>query len=195
LDRIYPPEHRRLAEEIARSGVVVSDYALGTAPEGRNFPPRNRIISGLSLVAVIVEAGRTSGALITADFAVEQGREVFAVPGSIHRHASIGTNRLIESGARPLLEVADVLERLNMDVVARHESALPRLPEDQTERLILEALTSDPRHVDELSQACGLPISTLTASLAMLELKGHARQVGGMSYVRTREGHAEYRIE
>ncbi len=195
LDLIYPPEHRKLAESIVENGAILSDYPLGTRPEPRNFPPRNRIISGLSLAVVVVEAGIGSGALITADFAVEQGREVFAVPGDIHRRASQGTNRLIRSGAHPLVSPEDVLEALNLDVVARQEVADKELPEDDTERRVLEVLSSDPIHVDELQALCELPISQITASLAMLELKGRARQVGGMNYIRARERRAEYRVE
>ena len=195
LDQIYPPEHRKLAESIAGNGAILSDYPLGTRPEPRNFPPRNRIISGLSLAVIVVEAGVGSGALITADFAGEQGREVFAVPGDIHRRTSQGTNRLIRSGARPLVSPEDVLEALNMDVVARQEVADEVLPEDDSERRVLDVLSSEPIHVDELQAKCGLPISQITASLAMLELKGRARQVGGMQYIRAREQRAEYRVE
>ncbi len=195
LDQVYPPEHRRLAEEIAASGAVLSDYPLGTSPEAGNFPPRNRIISGLALAVVIVEAGEGSGALITADFAAEQGREVLAVPGSIYARASAGTNRLISSGARPLLSAQDVLEAMNLDAVIRQEAASQALPEDANERKVLEALSGEPVHVDELQARCGLPASLISASLAMLELKGRARQVGGMHYVRAREPRAGYRVD
>jgi DNA processing protein len=195
LDRVYPPEHRRLAERIAGAGALLSDYPLGTAPEAGNFPPRNRIISGLSLAVVIVEAGEGSGALITADFAAEQGREVFAVPGSIYSRASRGTNQLIRSGARPLVGFEDVLEALNLDVVVRQEEVSLELPEDETEATILAALSSEPVHVDEIQARCGLPAAQVSASLAMLELKGRARQVGGMHYVRARERGARYQVE
>ena len=195
VDHIYPPEHRRLAEEIAENGAVLSDYPLGTRPEPGNFPPRNRIISGLALVAVIVEAGDSSGALITAEFAADQGRDVFAVPGSIYSPASRGTNRLIQSGARPLLTADEVLEALNLDVLARQETVSEALPEDETERQLLQALAGEPLHVDELGALCGLPMSQVSASLAMLELKGRVRQVGGMHYIRAREPQAEYRVE
>jgi DNA processing protein len=195
LDQLYPPEHRRLAESIAAQGAVISDYPLGTRPEPKNFPPRNRIISGLSLIVVVVEAGGGSGALITADFAIEQGRDVFAVPGDIHRPASRGANRLIRLGAHPLLDPDDVLEALNLELIARQELAPPQAPEDETERCVLEALSSEPLHIDELQQRCGLPISQITASLSMLELKGRARQVGGMHYILARELRAPYRVE
>ena len=102
VDQVYPPEHRGLAEKVIASGALLSDYAPGTPPDASNFPPRNRIISGLSMATVVVEAGDTSGALITAQFAVDQGREVFAVPGNIYAPQSRGTNRLISQGARPL---------------------------------------------------------------------------------------------
>jgi DNA processing protein len=195
LDLIYPPEHRQLAAAIAERGAVLSDYPLGTRPEARNFPPRNRIISGLSMAVVVVEAGKSSGALITADFAAEQGRDVFAVPGELNKLASMGTNRLIQSGAQILLSAEEVLEALNLEMIARKEVAAETLPEDETERRVYEALSANPVHVDELQANCGLPISQITASLAMLELKGRARQVGGMHYVRAREGNVQYKVE
>lgn len=195
LDRLYPPKHRKLAHNIKEQGAVLSDYPLGTAPEGRNFPPRNRIISGLSLAVIVVEAGESSGALITANFAAEQGRDVFAVPGNIHSRASKGTNRLILNGAIPFLSIVDVLEALNLELIARQEQVEDYLPEDDIESVIYAKLSSEPIHVDELQVQCDLPVSKITASLAMLELKGQARQVGGMHYVRARETQAAYRVE
>jgi DNA processing protein len=195
LDHIYPPEHRRLAEEIARNGAIITEYPLDTRPEGRNFPIRNRIISGLSLIVVITEAGEGSGALITAHFAAEQGREVFALPGNIYSKASYGTNRLILDGARPLLQVSDVLEALNLDTVARQEALSAFLPEDEVERLVYEKLSTEPIHVDELRAQCSLPVAMINASLTMLELKGRARQVGGMQYIRVHETRPIYRVD
>ncbi len=194
LDQIYPPEHTHLAESISQSGAVITDYPLGTKPEGRNFPPRNRIISGLCLAVVIVEAGEGSGALITADFAAEQGRELFAVPGSIYSPMSRGTNQLIQSGARPLNSVNDLLEGLNLELITRQEQADLELPEDETERRVYRTLSRDPMHVDEILIQCGLEASEVTAALAMLEIKGRVQQVGGMQYVRARERRAGYRI-
>lgn len=195
LDHIYPPEHRQLAEEIVRNGALITEYPLDTRPEARNFPIRNRIISGLSLIAVIIEAGESSGALITAHYAAEQGRDVFAVPGNIHSKASYGTNRLILDGARPLLNVEDVLEALNLDTVVRQEALSTFLPEDEIERIIYEKLSAEPIHVDELKAECNLPIATINASLTMLELKGRARQVGGMHYIRVHEMKQIYRVD
>ena len=183
LNHLYPPEHRKLASQIAESGAVVSDYPLGTRPEGSNFPPRNRIISGLSLAVIVVQAGERSGALITSNFAAGQGRDVFAVPGRIYDHGSKGANRLIGEGAFPATSV---------DVIAN--AAPVALPEDDTERLVLSSLGSEPIHIDELRARCELPIAELTACLSMLEIRGQARQVGGMHYIRARESRAEYRL-
>jgi len=194
VDRIYPAEHRNLARAISQSGAVLSDYPLGTDPEGTNFPPRNRIIAGLSLGVIVVEAGDGSGALITADFALEQGRDVFAVPGRIYDRGSRGANRLIQSGAIPVTSVEDVLEALNLEAVAGEAPLQPNLPEDETERQVLQALGSDPVHIDELQARCALSIAQVTACLSMLELRGQARQVGGMHYVRVREATATYRV-
>ena len=116
----------------------MSEYALGTRPEATNFPPRNRIISGLSRAVIVVEAGERSGALITADFAAEQGRDVFAVPGSIFNRGSQGTNRLIRDGARPVLSATEVLEDMNMGTAIEHAEARTLLPADETEALLLK---------------------------------------------------------
>lgn len=194
VDRVYPPEHERLAAQIAEAGAVISDYPPGTPPEAQNFPPRNRIISGLSMSVVVTEAGEESGALITTQFAAEQGREVFAVPGSILAPQSRGPNRLIRDGARPMLSPQDVLESLNMELVVEHRTARTSLPTDPVEAQLYEALGPEPLHVDELRAQIGLPIEKVTAALTMLELKGLARQMGGMSYVRVREEQAEYQI-
>jgi len=195
LNIIYPPENRRLAARIVQQGALVSEYPLDTPPERGNFPPRNRIISGLSLGAVIVEAGRRSGALITADYALEQGREVFAVPGNIFRPASQGTNRLIQEGATPVLGVEDVLEALNLHMVSYHQAVRTAIPENETESQLLNHLSADPVHVDELGQQLGLPISEVTSTLALMELKGMVRQVGGMHYVLAHEQGVEYVID
>jgi DNA processing protein len=192
VDRVYPPENRPLGEKIARSGALISDYAPGTEPDGANFPARNRIISGLSLATVVVEAGERSGALITARFAADQGREVFAVPGSITAPQSVGTNRLIQQGARPLLDIREVLETLNLTRVTEHRAARKALPGDPTEAKLLSILRSEPQHVDEIRHLADLPIEQVSAALALMELKGMVRQVGGMQYVVLREAPASY---
>ncbi len=195
VDQIYPPEHRKLAEEIIANGALVSDYPLGTKPEGINFPPRNRIISGLSLGVVVVEAGAESGALITADFAADQGREVFAVPGNISNPAAAGCNRLLRDGAHVVTEARDILETLHMDSLAAKQEARQLLPADPTEAAILAQLTAEPVHIDDLSRATHLPAATLSSTLVMMELKGMVRQVGTMQYVVAREAEGPYTVQ
>jgi len=195
LDRIYPPEHEHLAERIAESGCILSEYPLGTSPEGRNFPARNRIISGISLGVVVIEAGERSGALITADFAADQGRDVFAVPGTIYRPASKGTNRLIQAGAYPLLRPEEILETLNLGLVIEQLSFDQVLPQDTDERAVLEQLGKDPLHVDEIGARSGLHAQKVNAVLTMLELKGRVRRTGGMHFVRIAEPQVRYRVD
>jgi DNA processing protein len=195
LDTIYPAQNRRLAAEIQEQGALVSEYALGTRPEARNFPPRNRIISGLSLGTIVVEADMGSGALITSGFAVEQGREVFAVPGNIMARGSRGSNHLIQQGAKMVCGISDVLEELNLTMVSQQAQARAVLPENETEAVLLERLSSQPVHVDALSRAANLPVSQVSSTLALMELKGMIRQVGGMNYILVRDGGIDYVIE
>ncbi len=192
VDRIYPPEHRKLAEEIVESGAVLSDYPPGTPPESSNFPPRNRIIAGLSLATVVIEAGETSGALITASFAADQGRDVLALPGNITSPNSIGTNRLIQSGARPLLKPEDVLEALNIQQVNVRRVARKILPADENEAQILAVLSTNAMAIDEISFLSGLPIDKVSATLAMMELKGLVGNSGGMNFHSIREESYDY---
>jgi len=187
LDIVYPPEHDKLAEEIAENGALVSDYPLGTQPLSVNFPPRNRIISGLSLATVVVEAGYKSGALITAKFAVDQGRDVLAVPGNIYNPHSRGTNHLIQQGAFPVLNPKDILEALDLNLVAEQQAAQLTLPVDPVESQVYTLLGSEPVHVDEISIRTEMPVEAITAALTMMELKGLVRQVGGMQYIALRE--------
>lgn len=183
LDQIYPPEHRELAQEITRQGALISDYPLGTAPDGSNFPPRNRIISGLSKAIVIIEAGVKSGALITASYAAEQGKEVFAVPGKITSPMSVGTNLLIKQGAHPLLEAQDILDILNLSLLAEQSYIRKSLPSDPREAALFQIIGDEPLHVDEISHQTRLPIEQVTSTLALMELKGMVRKTFGMKYV------------
>lgn len=196
IDQIYPPEHHKLAEQIVRQGALVSDYPPGTRPEAVNFPPRNRIISGLSLGVLIVEAGETSGALITADFAADQGRDVFAVPGNVFARSSTGTNKLLRDGAAMVLSAQDILEQLNMTMVAQHIEARASIPpQDETEKALLALLSSEPVHIDEIGRQTGLPIAQVSSTLTLMELKGLVRQVGGMNYVVVRDRRVEYKVD
>jgi DNA processing protein len=195
VDVTYPPEHRKLAKQITEHGALVSDYPLGTPPDAANFPPRNRIISGLSLGVVVVEADEQSGALITTQFAAEQGRDVFAVPGNIFNRTSRGPNRLIQQGAKVVLDTQSILEELNLNMVADRVEVEAAVPENDTERLILARLNYEPTHVDELVRALAKPTEEVTATLALMELKGMVRQSGGTNYLLAREGKVHYRVD
>ncbi|MFO8035812.1 MAG: DNA-processing protein DprA [Anaerolineales bacterium] len=195
VDRIYPPEHRGLAQKIASQGVVLSDYPLGTPPEGGNFPPRNRIISGLSRGVIVVEAGRRSGALITAKYAADQGREVFAVPGSIHAPQSKGANALIQQGAHPLLSPQDVMEVLELSQVGGGQPKRSELPSNPTEAILYQTLGLEPLHVDDICARVELPVEKVTATLAVMEIKGLVRKTGAMEYMAVSESEAGYEAE
>jgi len=195
VDKIYPPENRALAEKIIAQGAVISDYAPGTPPESANFPPRNRIISGLSMAIVVIEAGATSGALITAEFAAEQGRDVFAVPGSVYAPQSKGANRLLQNGAKVLLDPRDVLEALDLTRNIERREIRKVIPADAVEAALLVTLGTQPLHVDDIRNRTGLPIEKVSAALTMMELKGMVRQVGGMHYVAIKEMPAEYKVD
>jgi DNA processing protein len=193
LDCIYPTENRPLAEKIAAGqGAVISEYGLGVQPDAKNFPPRNRIISGLSLGVVVVEAGERSGALITTKFAVEQDREVFAVPGNITSPASKGPNQLIQQGAKLVSGVEDILEELNLQLVVEQTAVQLALPQSAEEMALYTQLSAQPVHVDDLCRLTGMPSSAISSTLTLMELKGMVRQVGGMNYVIGREPGPEY---
>jgi DNA processing protein len=194
IDQIYPPEHRQLAEKIIENGAVISDYHPGTPPDAGNFPPRNRIISGLSLATVVVEAGETSGALITATFAAEQGREVFAVPGPIYAPQSKGTNRLIREGAQPLLDPVDIMESLNLRKVDHYKQASLLLPGDELETKLMEILNLEPVYIDEIQSKAGFPVEKVSAALTMMELKGMVKQVSGMTFMAIRDESESYQL-
>jgi len=196
IDIIYPYENVDLARQIVASGALITEYPLGTKPDKSNFPPRNRIISGLSLGTLITHAGEGSGALITAYYALEQGREVFAVPGSALDRACSGTNRLIQRGeAKLVLRVQDVLEELNLTMVSQQAEVRAIVPENETEALLLRHLSEEPLHVDELGRLSGLPIAQVTGTLALMELKGLVHQAGGMNYVLAREAGVPYIVD
>ncbi|MCJ7717636.1 MAG: DNA-processing protein DprA [Anaerolineales bacterium] len=192
LDILYPPEHRGLANEISKQGALISDYPLGTPPDGSNFPPRNRIISGLSKCIIVIEAGERSGALITATYAAEQGKEVFSVPGKITAPMSKGTNLLIKQGAHPLLDPQDVLDLLNMTLVAEQRVVRKTLPGDPKEAILYQAIGDEPLHVDEISSLVDMPIEEVTSTLALMELKGMVRKTFGMKYMAIQELIAGY---
>ncbi len=186
LDIVYPGENAKLAQAIMEHGALVSEYPLGVKPKPENFPLRNRIMSGLSLGVLVVEAGERSGALITAEQALEQNREVFAIPGSILSPASQGTNRLIQEGAKLVRNYADILQELNLTIVVQQAEIKEFSPANEIESAILEQLSSEPNHIDEICRRSGLTMPEVSSTLSMLELKGIARQVGNMNYVLAR---------
>lgn len=186
IDIVYPERNKKLATQIVENGAIISEYPIGTRPVAANFPPRNRIISGVSLGTLVVEAPTESGALITVEFALDQGRDVFAVPGSIFHHTSGGTNRLIQNGAALVSSAEDVLDALNLMSLPVQQEFAAILPEDPTEAALLQHLSAEPQHIDTLCRASGMPPALVSSTLAMLELKGNVRHVGNMEYVRAR---------
>ena len=193
LDTIYPPEHAGLAEEIVEHGALITDYPLGTKPRAEFFPRRNRIMSGLALGTLVVEGDYKSGAMITARLAIEQNREVFIVPGSIFSPQSRGPLALLRDGATPVSRAEEVLEALNLTMVgAQMDFGHAAPPERPEERALMAVLSREPRHVDELARQSGLAAASVSATLALLELKGLVREMGGMQYVRVREEPAGY---
>jgi len=195
LDTIYPSENAELARRIIQQGALISEYPLGTRPRPDNFPRRNRIMSGMSLGVLVTEAGKTSGALITASLALEQNREVFAIPGSILSPASRGTNHLIQEGAKLVHDHIDILEELNLTAVAQQIEMKEIIPESETEAQLMKQLSAEPIHIDEVCQSSGLPVSEVSSTLAMMELKGLVKTVGGMKYALAREARQEYRAK
>jgi DNA processing protein len=208
LRRLYPPDHEQLATQIAQRGALMSEYPMDTAPIGRNFPRRNRIISGLSQGVMVVEAGRRSGALITADCALEQGREVFAVPGPVTSATSEGTHALLKEGARLVTGVEDILEELGLPCkplsvqgsgfgvqgncpqptapnpeptgMLEHATSLP-----ERERRVLACLADDrPSLLDAIAAQSGLEVAAVSSLLVQLELKRLIQQLPGKQFVR-----------
>jgi len=187
LDIIYPPENHRLAQEISQHGALVSEYFFGVKPDAVNFPRRNRIISGLACGVLVVEAGEESGALITAQTALEQGREVFAVPGSIFSPKSLGPHRLIQDGAKLVMNIEDILVELpqQLDIFDERKTAEPPAVNlTETEQKVLAQLSHEPIHIDLLARQAGLPTAQLLAVLLELEFKNIVKQLPGKFFVK-----------
>ena len=203
LDSVYPKEHSNLFRQIRERGAVVSEHRLGVRPDPRNFPRRNRLISGMTLGTLVVEAAEGSGTRWTVQQALEQDREVFCVPGSIFSPASRFTNRMIKEGAKLVADYTDVLEELNLPEIAElrlgHDQgeALPDSSSpteysggedldglDEEEGELLALVSGEPVHVDDLCRMSGMPIASISSMLTLLELKGKVTQVGSMHYVR-----------
>ncbi len=185
IDVPYPPENESLLEEIVARGAVISEFPLGTEPYAKNFPARNRIISGLSLGVIVVEAAQDSGSLITAGFALEQGREVFAVPGNIANESSKGPHKLIKQGAKLIESYMDVLTELAIPYIAASENnsiAVDSLSE--IEKQVITVMTREPLHIDQILRRALLAQAQVSSALVQLELKGAIKRFPGQLYVR-----------
>jgi DNA processing protein len=189
IDVAYPPENRELMREITQAGAVVSENPFGTQPEAGYFPARNRIISGLSRGTVIVEAAVDSGSLITAQYALEQNRKLFAIPGNIASPNSRGTHSLIRQGALLVEGGSDILRELGVATSCGERKQVRRsLPVlDTDEQAVLRCIQNDPKHIDRIMKESGLTAGKLSAVLITLELKGLVSQVPGKQYVRSDE--------
>ena len=198
---IYPPENKDLYERIVKSGAVISEFENDVSPMPQNFPIRNRIISGLSLGIVVVEAAKNSGALITADFAIEQGRDVFAVPGKISSVTSAGTHELIKDGARLVQNAEDIMEELGLREIAPEPDANERALREEKiakktarylynsltdyERRVYKILSDEPLYMDDVVKASGVELSKASKVLLGLELKRLIKELPGKQFVRT----------
>ncbi len=183
LNNIYPPENEGLFAEIARTGAVISQFPLDTQPFAKNFPIRNRIISGLSRGVLVVEASVQSGALITARYALEQDRQVFAIPGKLTSETSCGTNDLIKQGAKMVTDPQEVVLELCPNFTFEENGGPEGAPESQ-ESSILRTLSDEPKTMDLICQEAGLSISDIASTLVQLELKGVIRQLPGSLFVK-----------
>lgn len=181
---IYPKQNQRLAQEIFEAGgLIISEYPIGTLPLRFNFPARNRLISGLSLGTLIIEATEESGSLITAKLALEQNREVFCVPGNIFSPLSEGPNNLIKLGAKLITGVEDILEEMSIE---HQELPLPKakpLPANPQETAILKTLGPEPKHIDKITLESGLSASLVFSVISLMEIAGKVKNVGGMNYL------------
>ena len=185
MDRqsFFPSSNYELGEEIAKNGAVITEYPDGTKGAIYTFPERNRIVSGLSLGVVVIEAPEESGALITANLALEQNKEVFAIPGNIYEINSQGTNKLIKEGAKLVTCVEDILEELNLSHLLQESPKTKIKPENQEEEIVLSILSLQPMHIDEIIKLSKLPTSTVNSTLTILEIKNAIRNLGKNNYI------------
>ncbi len=191
LDIIYPAENKSLAARVAENGAVISEYPPGTQPEAINFPVRNRIVSGLSMGVFVVESAEAGGALNTVEHANQQGRDVFALPGSIFNQFSAGTNKLIRQGAKLVSSASEIMEELQpgrLFDIQEARAELAHTGDNAAEGAILRVLrqAGQPLHIDEVCNECGLPMPEVTSVVVMMELKGMIQNMGGMRYGLTR---------
>jgi DNA processing protein len=188
LDRVYPARHRALATEIVNHGAMISEFPPGTGAKADHFPRRNRIISGLCIGLLVVEAAKQSGSLITARMALEQNREVFAIPGSIHNPLARGCNALIREGAKLVETARDILEELNFYNHIDRDifTELRQTPLDLEQQTLLNLIMFSPTSVDSLVENTGLPVEVISSMLLVLELQGNVESVSGGCYTRVK---------
>lgn len=188
LDIVYPPENKNLAEKIVNSGCVISEFPLGTRPFAANFPQRNRIISGLSKGVVVVQAALRSGALITASFALEQNKEIFAVAGNINLEQSQGPHFLIKQGAKLVENAQDILEEFGIFKKINKEEVTHKILEElsEEEKIIYNNLSFEPKIIDEVIQEINLNASKVSSTLLLLEIKNLVKKVAGNLYVKVK---------
>lgn len=184
LDQTYPPQHAKLAERIVKEGgAIISEFPLGISPLAQNFPQRNRIVAGMCVGTLVIEAGEKSGALLTAKLALDENREVFCVPGNITQETSRGTNKFIRLGAQLVTDANSILTALNLlPDDTQTATQPPYAGSTPQEKTVLQHLRREPIHVDELASLCDCDPSVINATLVVLELQGHVRNVGGMHY-------------
>ena len=182
LDMVYPAQHRDLAHQIASNGLIISEFPLGTLSKPQNFPRRNRLISGLSLGCLVVEANLKSGSQITARLSAERGREVFAIPGSIHSPLAKGCHQLIKQGAKLVDSLQDIVEELNLSKAVSAPLAEENSPTNQDQQTLLDAMAYDAISIETLVQLTGLTVSTLSSMLTLLELEGRITGLAGGQY-------------
>lgn len=187
LDIVYPFENRALVSRIIKNGAIVSEFPPGIKPKPEYFPLRNRIMSGLSLGVLVIEAGEKSGALITAEYSLNNNREVFAIPGSIYSPYSKGTNKLIQQGAKLVTNYLDIIEELNLPQLKKNSINVNMQILTKEESSILNILNHQPLHIDDICRQCNLSSKTVISTLAILELKGLAQQIGTLNYVKSKE--------
>lgn len=183
VDVIYPDENKALSEQIVGNGALVSEFPMGTKPDAPHFPRRNRIIAGMSLGTLVIEAGNKSGALITADMAMDQGRDVFALPGGINSPKSIGCNRLIQQGAKLVISVEDIVEELVGGRLSA-KKAEPTVPLNDKETTVFSVLTGEPQHIDKIAGVCHMSVADTLGVLLSLELKNIVTQTPGKHFMR-----------
>ena len=183
---VFPPGNKRLAQMIIQNGALISEYPPSAAALKHHFPARNRIVSGLALGTLVVEAPEKSGALLTARHALDQNREVFAIPGPIFSETSLGPNNLIKIGAKLVTQTADILDELNLRDLAQNITAKQILPDTKEEAAIIAILSQEPVTIDKIIQETKMDTALTTSTLVLMEMKGKVKNLGGMQYVLAR---------